>query len=450
MISQRSRGTRDSLIEAARSIAFVAWIVAAVSIPVAFLLRAYSTALLIVILLIFWQLLAGLASALMPVRRGRSRSRFHYAMTSWGVVYCAITATFTIVSVQWGLNLVYLACAFLLAGAACAAVLPRLMLARTDATWGLPPRIYAGDPFGLEFTLHNGKRLLSAFGLSVGVAGQDGGSAGEAHRIMRLAPGGEHRMNVHQFLPARGLHRVQPVAVRSTFPFGLIETTLLSRLDDEVLVLPHLGRIRQDVLRRHKGGEARWLLDLRRKDEQGEFRSMREYQHGDNVRLIHWPTSARLHKLYVREFEERETHSLLLLLDAYLPADDPAGTRAGAERFEKAVSFAATMAGLLTEAGIFYAFASYCPDLVTLPYDIGQGHFHSVLEALAVADPTSEHTLAALVGGLSLSHVSTGGVCLVTPGPVAPEQARAVLGPLAHCAVRIDASDPEFDEIYTA
>jgi uncharacterized protein (DUF58 family) len=237
--------------------------------------------------------------------------------------------------------------------------------------------------------------------------------------------------------------------VRTAFPFGLMETTMESEHDEEVLVLPRMGHIREDVMRRHKGGEAKWLRELRRRDQQDEFRSLREYRPGDNPRHIHWPTTARLRKLFVREFERLEMHAILILLDAHAPVEDPLSAEARRQRFEKAVSFAATMASLLTDRHVFFAFASYCPDLIALPYDVGAGHLFSVLETLALAESSPEHGLADLLDALSVHEVSAGGICLVTPGPLPEGPAAAALRPFAHCTVTIDASEPEFDELFS-
>jgi uncharacterized protein (DUF58 family) len=203
------------------------------------------------------------------------------------------------------------------------------------------------------------------------------------------------------------------------------------------------------MLRRHSGGEARWLQDLRRIDQEGEFRSLREYRPGDNPKRIHWPTSARLQKLYVREFERREMPSVLILLDSFVPEDQSAESAGRRERYERAVSFAATLGWLLNQRGIYYAFASFCPGLVTLPYDTGFGHLQSLLDALALADVTPEHDVGDLARALSFHDVSTGGICLASAGPVSRQAVSALLGRLGREAVVVDVCQPEFDDIYT-
>ena len=447
---QQQRHWTCSLVEAAQSIAFAVWIAAAVIIPAALLLRSYETALLAVILVFAWQLLAALLVWAFSVQRPpASRSRFRCRPTNWGVVYGGIAGIFCLVSLHWGINLLYVSAAFLLGGALCGAAWPWLMLARLTVAWELPEHVFAREPFTATARLRNAKRLFSSFGLWVGTDGGPLEAGVEPVAVSRLRAGQTASLPVQQYMPRRGLQRLQPLTARTTFPFGLLEAARRTQLRRELLVLPHVGHINADLMRRHGGGEAEWLMTLRRRDPEGEFHSLREYRPGDNPRLIHWPTSARLHKLYVREFERREQHSVLILLDAYAP---PAGPAAAAEerlaRFEKAVSFAATLAALLTRMNTFYAFASYCPALVALPYDVGRGHLFSVLETLALAAATPDHALSDLGSALGGDEMVTGGACLVTPGP-APAQASAALGPLAHRMVTVDVSRPEFDEIYS-
>ncbi len=72
-----------------------------------------------------------------------------------------------------------------------------------------------------------------------------------------------------------------------------------------------------------------------------DLHRIREYRAGDDMRAIHWRTSARMRELMVREFRESRDRRLIVLLDAWQPAQATARDR---ERFELAVSFVATVA----------------------------------------------------------------------------------------------------------
>ncbi len=450
-MSEVGKGVLARLSRLTRLVGLILWIAACLSVPPLLILGDRESALLILLTVVVWQFVSVFVSSLVLKAAPKTRLRFRYRLTPWGLVYCCVGLTFCFASLQWGMNLVYLTAAFLLGMGVCAIVLPALMLRQTRADWDMPEHVFAGDPFRVEVAVRNQKTAwggLSAFGLRVSRDGNDGPEPQLVHTIRKLAPGQGRSVLLRQYFPDRGMHRTRPITVATRFPFGMVEAAVEIQSEREVLVLPRMGFIKEEALLRHKAGEARWLLELRRKDQQGEFRSLREYKPGDNPRHIHWVTSARLHKLYVREFERREINSVLILLDSYAPPQDTQHAPARLQRYEKAVSFAASMAALLGERNVFYAFASYCPNLNSLPYDSGQGHLYSLLEVLALAQTTPDHTIADLAGAVNLHQVAAGGVCLITPGPLHADEKEAVLGPLAGCSVFIDVSEPQFDDIF--
>ena len=54
-----------------------------------------------------------------------------------------------------------------------------------------------------------------------------------------------------------------------------------------------------------------------------------------------------------------------------------------------------------------------------------------------------------LVETLGFHEVGTGGICVVTPGPLTREQRAAALGPLAQSSIWIDVSEGGFHEIFS-
>ena len=66
------------------------------------------------------------------------------------------------------------------------------------------------------------------------------------------------------------------------------------------------------------GGDGRRLL-LRRAAG-FDFHSVREYEQGESLRRVHWPTSARRGQLMVKELEDTSHDGVVVLLDC-----DPAG-----------------------------------------------------------------------------------------------------------------------------
>lgn len=133
---------------------------------------------------------------------------------------------------------------------------------------------------------------------------------------------------------ARGTLAVGPVSVLRGDPLGLFER--ISHRDDAHTLYVHpvtvpltglsLGRVR-DL-------EGLATSDLSRDDV--SFHALREYSPGDDLRHVHWRSSARVGELLVRQYEETRRSRFVVGLSAH-PDDysDP-------DEFELAVSIAAS------------------------------------------------------------------------------------------------------------
>jgi uncharacterized protein (DUF58 family) len=90
----------------------------------------------------------------------------------------------------------------------------------------------------------------------------------------------------------RGLHLLGPVLLRRADAFGLVRADQRHGGEDELLVLPRVLPFRplRDALTRSLEGVA----DDTTPDGSMTFHQMREYVPGDDVRRIHWPSTARV------------------------------------------------------------------------------------------------------------------------------------------------------------
>ena len=129
-------------------------------------------------------------------------------------------------------------------------------------------------------------------------------------------------------------------AVSTRFPLGLVRHSLLLSEQKELLVLPRLGTLHAGCLkliREHEAGSQRMS---RRGLLEADFYGLREWRPGDSRRWIHWRTSARKGRIVVRQFEQRRSQNLALLVDLWQPADPSDEDLA---RVETAVSLVATL-----------------------------------------------------------------------------------------------------------
>lgn len=137
------------------------------------------------------------------------------------------------------------------------------------------------------------------------------------------------------FAKRRGVHTVGPILEERTDPFGLASRTVRHDVTAELLVHPPIHELRlPDSAQRVQQASA--IVPRFSEDPLADFRSLREYEVGDDPRRVHWPSSAKTGTLLVRDqFEVRRTNRLVLL--------DTLDTAMTPDQFEEAVEIAASV-----------------------------------------------------------------------------------------------------------
>lgn len=131
---------------------------------------------------------------------------------------------------------------------------------------------------------------------------------------------GEQPLLTHA-IPAstRGLYPVSPLRLESDYPFGLVRWGRAFGETEELAVLPRLGRVDFDNFRHwlaRSDGEETFRRPARRpRPGSGEIRGVRPYRAGDNLRDVHWKSTARRGAIVVREYDHYESAHLTLMVD---------------------------------------------------------------------------------------------------------------------------------------
>jgi uncharacterized protein (DUF58 family) len=145
----------------------------------------------------------------------------------------------------------------------------------------------------------------------------------------------------------RGKYEVGPLVVRLTDPFGLCELTRSFPSVDRLTVIPQVHLLPTVRL----AGEYAGAGDSRARSVavHGEDdAATREYRRGDDLRRVHWKSTARTGELMVRREEQPWESRATVVLDTRQYAHRGEGPTAS---FEWAVSAAASVAVHLRQAG---------------------------------------------------------------------------------------------------
>ncbi|MEE1297059.1 MAG: DUF58 domain-containing protein [Bifidobacterium sp.] len=161
---------------------------------------------------------------------------------------------------------------------------------------------------------------------------------GDVHERFGIPMLGAHqskRTAVSFHATARGVLPVGPLMIRKGDPFGLMRHE--HRLAQKVTVYIHPDIVMLDPLHAgiprdlegHPSGDV--------VDDDLDFHGLREYEPGDDVRNVHWLSSAKAGTLMIRQFEATRRTDTSLTCDVN-PDDFPDG-----EAFELAVSVYASL-----------------------------------------------------------------------------------------------------------
>ncbi|APU39918.1 MULTISPECIES: DUF58 domain-containing protein [unclassified Streptomyces] len=163
----------------------------------------------------------------------------------------------------------------------------------------------------------------------------------------RVEPGGRREVSYRVRSDLRGRYPLGPLQLRLTDPFGLVELTRSFSTYDTLTVIPRtepLPPVRLTGEANGYGDGSRRSLALAGDDDV----IPRGYRRGDDLRRVHWRSTARYGELMVRREEQPQRSRATVLLDTRRLAFDGAGPDSA---FEWAVSAAASSLVHVLEQG---------------------------------------------------------------------------------------------------
>ncbi|MFV1998959.1 MAG: DUF58 domain-containing protein [Acidimicrobiia bacterium] len=276
---------------------------------------------------------------------------------------------------------------------------PRLILRRRIN----PEHLHDGERALVDLSLESKRKVFH-----VAVEDRVHGLGSATFVADRVADGDTMAGRYEVLCRPRGIYTVGPSTVRIGDPLGFTQATSTFGRTDRLVVYPRIeeltgvptGRGQDQTISTsrasfwHTGGE--------------DFFTLREYQQGDDLRKVHWPSSARRDTLMIKQLEMPWQSRAFVVLD---PRVEP---HMSAESFEQAVRGAASALHHLFRSG-------YTPTLWAGSGNgtmVGSGDAYRIaMEELAVIRPEKGIDLRHLVGRLRRSGMAGGVLIMVTGSP---------------------------------
>jgi len=225
------------------------------------------------------------------------------------------------------------------------------------------------------------------------VAHESIGRLGEHEVELRSRGRGRHTGSYRLRDVPRGRHRFSPVRLAITDPFGLAETCLSLEDQDALVVYPRLTELERLFFDGGAGVEHGRRLLLRR-PVGFDLHSVRDYQQGESLRRVHWPSTARRGALMVKELEDSPRDQVAVLLDG-----DPACVAGSPPNssFDVAVRVAGSILLAQIRRGRRSLLALNTAGRETQVVSSDGPDWHRALELLAAAEPDARAPAAALL-----------------------------------------------------
>jgi uncharacterized protein (DUF58 family) len=274
-----------------------------------------------------------------------------------------------------------------------------------------PARVPAGHTASVSIQLDNVSRLPTGLLLAEDTVPY---SIGSRPRFIldRIEPGGSRRLSYPIQPDHRGKYAIGPLHVRVADAFGLAKVGSTAAPASTLVVTPAVTALPHTSLAGSWLGEGDARASTAAAAGEDDV-VPRAYRDGDELRRVHWRSTARYGELMVRREEQRWRNRAVLFLDTRLTGH---GGRGPASSFEYAVSAAASI-------GVHLAREEMDTEFVT---DSGQvttpGSFEDVLlDTLAVIRPSRNTSLGP---GLAQLPADASGLLIVVAGHLNAGEAR--------------------------
>jgi uncharacterized protein (DUF58 family) len=269
-----------------------------------------------------------------------------------------------------------------------------------------PSRVPAGQTASVSIRLDNVSRLPTGLLLTEDTVPY---SIGARPRFIldRIEPGGTRQLNYPIQPDHRGKFSIGPLNVRVADAFGLAKVGSMAAPPVTLVVTPPVTALPRTAL------AGSWLGD-------GDARAStaaaageddvvpRAYRDGDELRRVHWRSTARYGELMVRREEQRWRNRAVLFLDTRQSGH---GGRGPASSFEYAISAAASIGvhlareqidgEFITDAGAVKSAGSFEDALLDTLAVIRPSRSTSITDGLAQLPKDNSGLLIAIAGHLT-------------------------------------------------
>ncbi|MFO1442117.1 DUF58 domain-containing protein [Bacillus sp. Bva_UNVM-123] len=200
----------------------------------------------------------------------------------------------------------------------------------------------------------------------------------------------------------RGEHFFQAVRLKTGDPLGLIEKEKHISIQDKIIVYPSFEEMIYRPLESQYDQGMTTSKERVQRDTSMAI-GIREYQPGDRFSWINWKATAKRNDIMTKEFEQRQSHDVYIIMDC-----------TSNSRFEAVVSFAASLTRAIIRKGAQVGFLASSAERIAIPIRGGANQQQMIFYQLAKVKDDSQVPLERILKVEGISVLQSKNLMLIT------------------------------------
>jgi uncharacterized protein (DUF58 family) len=311
---------------------------------------------------------------------------------------------------------------------------------RVKITRQTPERVRAGSELKVMYEIEN-RRGYPAWDIKLDPFKMKNGLNWIEHAESAVLPGlGKQHLIGSLQAERRGKYTFYSPIAESTFPLGFFKwSTRIRKASSNLLIHPNYFPLNSITLPEGKKYQREGSSRVSKVGESMDFFGCRDFRPGDDPRHIHWPSSARLGELIIREYQEEYLSRVALVIDTYVPSLKSFRVGITPKNYnaelEAALSLTAALVDFLTRDE--YVVDIFAAGGEVFHFQAGRSLacLESILDILACIEPNHGVSVDALVAPV-LNEIQSIGNCMVIM-PCWDAQRQKFIMTLRECGIAV-------------
>jgi uncharacterized protein (DUF58 family) len=315
------------------------------------------------------------------------QGRRRHEVTLAGFIFFGITLFVMLAAINSQTNLLFLAFGLMLGGLIVSGLLSWVSLRNVEIKRLMSDHVVAGEPAEIQYLLTNKKLRWPCFAVRITEVKASSALAQVPDGYcLHIPPGRTAVVTTRLLAERRGAITLSDIRLTCSFPFGFLNHAIHLNMPEQLVVYPRVGILNRHLALRYREAIESGAMTSNVRGGNDEFYGLREYRSGDNIRSIHWRSTARTNQLMIREMAANAPPQVIVVLNLRSAANI-VNIQDRSVQVERAIELAASLVcyGFLENFAVALAIAGLDTETPPAP-QMGREARANLLRRLAILE----------------------------------------------------------------